>query len=99
MPYAIRDKYLGIEVDIGLTKDLIPVLHHDPWVSKKDCTHTDETPIKKRHLIRDYDFATLQELFRCGQTEQSIGTPIPSLADLLQELSTHPDVILNLDIK
>ena len=49
----------GLEMDIALTRNGIPVLSHEPWVHTTLCTTASGEPIRERVLIRD---KTLEEL-------------------------------------
>ena len=82
-----------------MCRDLLPVLHHDPWVDTQKCTYKDNSKIEKKYLLRDYTLAYLQEHFVCGKQFGSPPTPILALSKVLQKLQTKPSIILNFDIK
>ncbi len=95
----------GIEIDIVLTKDHIPVLAHDPWVHKTLCTHKDGNPVEEI-LIRHLPLEELQQKFTCGGM---IDTDFPnakvkaesvmSFAEFLLAIKETPELIIYLDIK
>lgn len=96
----------GLEVDIGLTRDGVPVLAHDPWVDPVRCTHADGRPITEQVLIAQQTFAALSAGFRCGglpdpdfPAVQPVATPIASLEAALAVLGRDPGVALYLDLK
>lgn len=81
--YAIDHGIDGLEFDVHLTKDNVPVIMHDEKI--------DRTTDGKR-LIHDYTLKKLQEFhMRDGET-------IPTLKDLLA-LAVHRPVHLNLEFK
>jgi glycerophosphoryl diester phosphodiesterase len=82
---ALAAGYRGIEVDLVLTRDLVPVLSHDPWLHATLCTRTDGTPLpeRPRTLIRDLTLEELQRNFRCG------GVRDPANPDALVLAETH----------
>jgi len=98
----------GIEVDLVLTRDLIPVLHHDPAVSTEHCTTADGGKVKKDTLIRDLTFEELEAGFLCGgipleDFDQAlvIEEPILSFDRMLELIREHgrAETLIHLDIK
>ena len=86
----------GIEVDIVLTGDNVPVLAHEPWVNNKYCLKKEQGVFKKFKgfpLIRDFSVKILQSHFKCG------GFPIVTLDFLLELMQRVPNVALYLDVK
>lgn len=81
--YAVEHGIEGIEFDVHLTKDQVPVIMHDEQIDRT----TDGSG-----LIESYTFAQLRQ-FRLANQE-----PIPSLAEFLT-LVTNRDVQLNLELK
>lgn len=95
----------GIEIDLVLTQDQVPVLAHDPWISKDLCTHSDGSAIKKI-LIKDIRFKELTENYRCGAiqnkkfpTAKTISESILGFDDFLVLLKDYPQIHIYLDIK
>jgi glycerophosphoryl diester phosphodiesterase len=96
----------GMEMDIVLTKDGVPVLSHDPWVHTTLCTTASGEPIRDRILIRDMTLAQLQSQYLCGGVrEQDFprvtprAEPIMTLDEVLQALKEAPEMMLYLDVK
>jgi len=105
---AMNDGYDGFEVDVVLTRDLVPVLHHDPAVSVEHCTTVDGSEVPADTLIRDLTYEELQEGFLCGgipleEFDQAVVKPEP-IASLDEMLSLLRDIgpaeqLVHLDIK
>jgi glycerophosphoryl diester phosphodiesterase len=96
----------GLEMDIVLTKDGIPVLSHDPWVHTTLCTTASGEPIHDRILIRDITLVQLQSQYLCGGVgEQDFplvnpkAETIMTLDEVLQALKKAPQMMLYLDVK
>jgi glycerophosphoryl diester phosphodiesterase len=96
----------GIEIDIVLTRDRIPVLSHDPWVHTTLCTTASGTPIDGRILIRDLTLTELQSQYLCGGVaDKEFSEVIPkaekvmTLAEVIEALKAVPQMILYLDVK
>lgn len=98
----------GIEVDLVLTRDLVPVLHHDPSVSTAHCTLADGSRFQDDVHIRDIDVHTLQRTYLCGGVRVRdfpqaavVAEPIVTfdrMLELLREQS-DPGLLVHLDIK
>lgn len=81
--YAIEHNVEGLEFDVHLTRDRLPVIMHDETIDRT----TDGTG-----RICDYDYEQLKKF------KLSNGESIPTLYELL-ELVKNVDVILNLEFK
>lgn len=81
--YAIEHNVEGLEFDVHLTRDRLPVIMHDEKINRT-------TNGKGR--ICDYDYAELKTF------KLSNGESIPTLYELLK-LVRNVDVILNLEFK
>ncbi len=98
----------GMEIDLVLTRDLVPVLHHDPAVSPEHCRMVDGSMVPKDYLIRDHTFAELQESVVCGGVPLDefpealvVAEPLLSFDEMLamiRELGSD-DALIHLDIK
>jgi len=105
---AMAQGYDGIEVDVVLTRDLVPVLHHDPSVSTEHCRTADGGEVPADTLIRDLSLEELQAGYVCGglpldEFDQAVvrAEPIATLAEmigLLREVAPA-DQLIHLDIK
>ena len=103
---TLQNRYDGMEMDIALTKDGIPVLSHDPWVHTSLCTTASGKPVRDRVLIRDKTLAQLQTQYLCGGVREPDfplvhpkAEPIMTLDEVLQALKLAPDMMLYLDVK
>ncbi|MFC6274068.1 glycerophosphodiester phosphodiesterase family protein [Levilactobacillus tangyuanensis] len=81
--YAVEHGIEGIEFDVHLTKDLVPVIMHDERINRT----TDG-----RGRIMDYTLAELRQFHLANQAA------VPTLAEFLK-LVSHRDVQLNLELK
>ena len=97
------------EIDVGMTRDGVLVLSHDPWLSP-DLTRTacGQWLQQKRLAIKDFDYAALLELdvgrvrpgsrTACRFARQSTadGATIPTLREVLQ---LHAEAVWIIEIK
>ncbi len=104
---AVELGVAGLEVDLGLTADQVPVLWHDVRLTSERCTKADGTHIIHSVLIKTRTLQELQEGWLCG------GIPDPefpnaivaadilmTLDDLLKDLQdADPDMRVHLDLK
>ena len=103
---APENRMDGMEMDIVLTRDGIPVLSHDPWVHTTLCTTASGEAIRERVLIRDKTLEELQSQYLCGgvrdphfpRVEPKAET-IMTLEEVLQALKKAPQMLLYLDVK
>jgi len=101
-----QKRYDGVEIDVVLTRDGIPVLSHDPWVHTELCTTASGAAIKERILIRDKSFAQLKSDYLCGGVLDKDfprvdpkAEAIMSLDEVLEALKAAPEMLLYLDVK
>ena len=101
-----RSDYDGIEIDIVLAGDSVPLLAHDPWISEKNCRRYDGQTFEPVY-IRDVYSSELDELFEChfpaaksGASEKaSEFHPLVTLAEALAVAANHPEKTIYLDLK
>jgi glycerophosphoryl diester phosphodiesterase len=103
---SIERGFPGIEFDVTLTKDEVPVLAHDPWLSETLCTTVDGSPLVERVFIQDLTLAELQQNYRCGgepnpdaPAAQVVADTIMTLDEVLDELVAAPDMLVHVDLK
>jgi glycerophosphoryl diester phosphodiesterase len=89
---ALSAGHEGLEVDVVLTSDGVPVLRHDPWLEGPDCTSATGVPLAKT-FVESLSFEVLQRDYRCH------GVPLMALSDFLARAGAHPGVLVHLDIK
>lgn len=94
----------GIEVDIVLTKDHVPVLSHDPWVHDH-CIRRDSGE-RKRVLIRDLSYLQLTADYYCGgRTDPEfpaaavVSETILGFDEFAAYLQRAPNLAVYLDLK
>ena len=107
---SIERGWEGIEVDVVLTRDGVPVLWHDPWVDGTLCRRVggEELPAGERLLFRDMDLASLRAELECGgkphpdgahPDAERVWAPIATLEEALILLREAPGLTVQLDVK
>lgn len=101
----LAQRISGVEVDIVLTQDLVPVLSHDPWVHERLCTLTSGEPVNYQ-LIKNVTFEDLQKNYRCGGLRDEdfpnaslLSESILGFDEFLSIMSRNPELIVYLDLK
>lgn len=96
----------GVEFDLGLTRDGVPVVVHDPWIDPERCTHADGRRLSERVLVSQTDYAALRAGFVCGglpdpdfPAVRPVASPIARLDDALAVLAEAPKTAVYLDVK
>ncbi|MCO4770206.1 MAG: hypothetical protein KDA24_09270 [Deltaproteobacteria bacterium] len=99
-------RFDGLEVDLVLTSDGVPVLAHDPWVHTELCTTVAGARISERRLIKEMDLGVLQSDYLCGGVEdpefsgiKPVAETVMTFDELLVALVDAPELALYLDIK
>ena len=88
-----------------VTKDGVPVLSHDPFLTQGYVSHADGRAIEDKILVCDLTLGQLQQDFKFGldpedpegSTSDSVGPT--TLEDVLVALQKYPGVLLYLDVK
>lgn len=101
-----RSDYDGIEIDIVLAGDSVPLLAHDPWISQENCRRYDGQAFEPVY-IRDVYSSELNELFEChfpagnsGASEKASDYhPLVTLAEALAVAVNYPEKTIYLDLK
>jgi hypothetical protein len=101
----LQNRFDGIEVDVVLTADNLPVLAHDPWVSTELCVSSTHT-LSRELLIKNLSSTTLASEFRCGgkpdpqyPTAETREESILDLKEFLLLVAQTPELIVYLDLK
>lgn len=97
----------GIEIDLVLTADGVPVLAHDPWIHTELCTTADGEPLTERVRIDAFTLDELQQGFLCGGVPDPdfpnaavVAEPIYAFDELVDTLYTsQAQVVVHLDLK
>ena len=87
----------GIEFDVRLTNDGVPVVIHDDNLRRTNGRPERITDLSAQEL-RGIDVGTWFSISRGLAANQFKDEPVPTLEELLQEFSTH-DVVLYLELK
>lgn len=103
---AVAAKRAGIEMDIVLTRDGVPVLSHEPWVHTRLCRRADGSAVSGRPLIKDLTLAEVRAQYICGGVRDDdfpdakpVAETIATLDEVLEELEASPATALYLDVK
>ncbi len=80
---SIAAGYEGLEFDVVLTADLVPVLSHEPLLNPHTCVTADGEPVSEGLLIQDFTLTELHEQFLCG------ARPSPDFPDVPVVPETH----------
>ncbi|HSH25922.1 MAG TPA: glycerophosphodiester phosphodiesterase [Massilibacterium sp.] len=87
---ALEDKSDGIELDVQLTKDQVPVVIHDETLNRTT---------NKKGYVTDYTWNELKRLNAGSWFHRSFTSEkIPSLEEVLQWICTKP-LFLNIELK
>ncbi|MFW5878926.1 MAG: glycerophosphodiester phosphodiesterase [Myxococcota bacterium] len=103
---SLEKGYPGIEIDLVLTSDHVPVVAHDPWIDPKYCERADGSPFEERVLVSDLSLDELVSDYVCGgiadadfpDAQVVADTPM-TLDDLIELLRPHPNAWIQLDVK
>ncbi len=101
-----REDYDGIEIDIVLAGDSVPLLAHDPWISEQNCRRYDGQVFEPVY-IRDVYADELNELFEChfpsgksgAEEKASDYHPLATLTEALSIAREYPEKTIYLDLK
>ena len=104
---TISADFDGIEIDLALAADGVPVLHHDPFLSPEHCTVKDGGELNQRIRIDEVESTVLFEEYLCGGTPninfpnaEVVSDPIISFDEALTALiEANPDLRVHLDVK
>lgn len=102
---SLEAGFPGIEFDLVVTGDGVPVVSHDPWLHET-CVTADGEPLSERVYIQDLFYVSLVTDYLCGALPDAafpdvepVPEPILAYADLLAYLADAPDVLLHHDVK
>jgi len=103
---SIERGFPGIEFDVTLTRDEVPVLAHDPWLSETLCTTADGAPLSGRVFIQDLTLEELQQGYRCGGVPnpdmpgaEVVADTLMTLDEALDALVAAPEMLVHVDLK
>lgn len=100
-----NEKFHGIEIDIALTKDNVPVLAHEPWINRDLCARIDGKPLTQT-LIKDLLWDELKNNYLCGGAKdpqfpnaEIKPESIMNFDEFLLVIKATPHMAVYLDIK
>lgn len=104
---SIAAGYPGMEFDLVLTKDRVPVLSHDPSLSTTLCTRADGSALPAEPVyLKDLTLDELWAGYRCGGVPDPNSPGAQVVADthltfdeLIAEVRTRPRMLLQFDVK
>ncbi len=104
---SVEAGFPGLEFDLVLTSDGVPVLSHEPWLHEDLCTTVDGEAIEGRVLIQDIALEDLQADYVCGGVSDEefadaevIAESIMTFAELLEVIEgSAEDMLLHIDVK
>ncbi len=103
---ALELGYRGIEVDVGLTRDGVPVLSHDPWLHPELVRRGDGSPLgDDRVLLKDLSLHELRERYHFAVKhpdhpgEAGLHEGPCTLEAVVRAVGSRPGVALYLDLK
>jgi hypothetical protein len=86
---AARHGYMGIELDVKMTKDGKMVIMHDKWLNRT-CRHaSDYSKLTEKVSPGDLTFKELRENYVLASPKAEYRTPIPTLEEILKECKKH----------
>lgn len=96
----------GIEFDLAITSDGVPILSHEPFMNPSLCTLTDGSSFDGQPLVKDLTLAEIQRDYRCGGLADEDFVDVEPVADtvmpfgeLLEHAAQVPNAMLYLDLK
>ncbi len=118
IPAFIKAVELGVntlELDIAISKDRIPIVSHDPWMSPEICSKPDGTPVTEEEAkdlkIYGMTYAEIKQ-YDCGsrgnphfEEQQAMKVHKPSLRDMVTAVEAYckknqlPVPFYNIEIK
>jgi glycerophosphoryl diester phosphodiesterase len=103
---SIERGFPGIEFDVTLTRDEVPVLAHDPWLNETLCTTADGAPLSGRVFIQDLTLEELQQGYLCGGVPnpdmpdaEVVADTLMTLDEALDALVAAPEMLVHVDLK
>ena len=103
---SIEAGFDGIEFDVALTSDLVPILSHDSFFHDPFCQNADGSDIVDGPRIDSVTLEEAQTEFLCGGKVDEefpdadvFAEPPMSFDELLEVLDGNPDVLVHIDVK
>lgn len=104
---SILANYDGVEFDLLLTADDVPVLTHDPYLDPDKCTTNQYSPLREDVRIRELTAAELRDGYLCGgfldpehPNAGVLAAPLMTFNEAIRALElASPDLFVHLDVK
>jgi len=104
---SIAADYDGVEFDLLLTADDVPMLTHDPYLDLEGCTTNLYSPLREELRIRDLTAQELREGFLCGGLPEPehpnaalLAAPLMTFDEAISALEfASADLFVHLDVK
>jgi len=104
---SIAAGYEGLEFDLVLTSDGVPVLSHDAWLHETLCTTADGAAPDGRILVQDLALDDLVDGYLCGGVPdpenpdaEVVAETVMTFDELLVALAdADPDMVIHIDVK
>lgn len=97
---AIDAGATGLELDLLITSDHEIVIHHDFALNPQLCTYDNGSELSETPLVYSLPLSFLKTL-DCGRKTDPrfTGVRIPTLREFLDLCSSHPSILLDLELK
>lgn len=82
---AARHGYMGIELDVRLTKDGKMVIMHDKWLNRTCRNASDYSKLTDKVRVSDLTFKELRNNYVLASSNPEYRTQIPTLEEMLKE--------------
>ena len=86
---AAQHGYVGIELDVRLTKDGQMVIMHDKWLNRTCRNASDYSKLTEKVSISSLTFKELRNNYVLASSNPAYRTPVPTLKEILQECKRH----------
>lgn len=103
---SIEEGFDGIEFDIALTSDLVPILSHDSFFHDPFCQNADGSDIVDGPRIDSVTLEDAQSNYLCGgkvdeefPDAEVFAEPPMTFDELLTALEDNPDILVHIDVK
>lgn len=100
---AVAEGFAGLEFDLVVTGDGVPVLSHDPWLDET-CTTLDGEPLPERVYLNTLTIDEVLDTYLCGGLRdlefpdvEPVATPVVTYEALLRTVA--PETLLHHDVK
>jgi hypothetical protein len=86
---AARHGYMGIELDVKLTKDGKMVIMHDKWLNRTCRNASDYSKLSEKVSVSSLTFKELRNNYVLASSNPEYRTQIPTLEEMLKECKRH----------